>query len=309
MRLNVQTNEEITLEQVERVWPDILRDVRVYDRTLQALLNSGVRPISVQGSVITLEVANDWLIGRLERPQIRLIIEKVATEHLGKKATFSCVVESQSSSSPNILRQQIREARKLPIRILTSEEERELDEVFGKKEQPVAPIKKEDPPAEPKLADVMRELASTRELLTKVTDQLAKGEEQEDLTPLNMSSITNTEIYEHDGLKFRSRSEVSIYSELKKRNVLFFPNALAVLGGQNTMRREPDFLVCQNGKWGILEVMGKFVHTPTTAVKDHDRGRLFNDYGVSCIHFYPAERCFKNPADVVDDFLKRLSRI
>lgn len=113
---------------------------------------------------------------------------------------------------------------------------------------------------------------------------------------------------EHDGLRFRSRTEIKVYEALKKRNVLFFANATAVLGSKNE-KREPDFLVCQNGKWGILEVMGDQYHPSNTAMKDHDRARLFKDYGLFYIEFYDATRCYNHPDEVADDFLQRLSKV
>lgn len=119
----------------------------------------------------------------------------------------------------------------------------------------------------------------------------------------------------HDGLHFRSKTETRIYDTLQKRPVLFFPNATAVLGSKpsdpkfpNKNKREPDFLICQDGKWGILEVMGESFHSAATAMRDHDRARLFDDYGVRCIHFYEASRCYSDPEAVVSDFLSRLAR-
>jgi hypothetical protein len=96
---------------------------------------------------------------------------------------------------------------------------------------------------------------------------------------------------------------------LKKRTVLFFPLAAAVFGGKKgDEKREPDFVICQDGKWGILEVMGETYHTSSTAVRDHDRARLFKDHRIHCIEFYDASRCYSTPDEVVDDFLKRLAR-
>jgi len=115
-------------------------------------------------------------------------------------------------------------------------------------------------------------------------------------------------IIEHDGLRFRSRTETRIYDALKKQSVLFFANATAVLGGKN-IKREPDFLVCQNGRWGILEVMGEQYHPSTTAMRDHDRARLFKDYGLYYIEFYAADKCYTDPDGVVTDFLQRLSKV
>ena len=124
---------------------------------------------------------------------------------------------------------------------------------------------------------------------------------------LNSASLISKGSFEHDGVRFRSKSEIKIYDELKKRNVLFFANATAVLGGKNT-KKEPDFLICQNGKWGILEVMGQPYHPSNTSMRDHDRARLFKDYGLFHIEFYDATKCYSKPDKVVDDFLQLLSK-
>ena len=132
----------------------------------------------------------------------------------------------------------------------------------------------------------------------------------------NSASLVSRGSIEWDELRFRSWSEIQVYKVLKKRNILFFANATAVLGGKNSVlggknkdKKEPDFLVCQKGKWGILEVMGDLYHTPTNAMDDHDRARLFKDYGVFCIEFYDAKKCYTTPEEVVDDFLDRLSKL
>jgi hypothetical protein len=112
----------------------------------------------------------------------------------------------------------------------------------------------------------------------------------------------------HDELRFRSKTEIAIYNELKKRRLLFFPNAGAVIGGEKAMTKEPDFLICLAGRWGILEVMGDNWHTAETAVKDHERARLFKEFGILCIEFFAADECFKSPAAVVDKFLAILAK-
>jgi hypothetical protein len=108
---------------------------------------------------------------------------------------------------------------------------------------------------------------------------------------------------EHDGLRFRSPAEIAIYDELKKRKLVFLPNAAAVFGCAG-MKKEPDFLICSKGRWGILEVMGKEHHNETTAVKDHERARLFKEHGIICIEFFPGGRCLLKSSDVVDEFLQ-----
>ncbi len=121
----------------------------------------------------------------------------------------------------------------------------------------------------------------------------------------NTGSLRSNAPHEHDGLRFRSKSEIRIYEALKKQAVLFFANATAVLGGKD-LKREPDFLVCQEGKWGILEVMGEMYHP--SAIRDHERGRLFKDYGLLFIEFYSARQCYNDPEGTVADFLGRLRK-
>jgi DNA polymerase-3 subunit gamma/tau len=103
------------LERVEHVWNDIIRDVRVQDKTLQALLNSGVRPVDVKDNVVWLEVANDWLLKRLEVVTARSIVERVLSKHIGSNYGIRCLVKEQDRENPNQLREQIREARKDPL--------------------------------------------------------------------------------------------------------------------------------------------------------------------------------------------------
>jgi hypothetical protein len=129
---------------------------------------------------------------------------------------------------------------------------------------------------------------------------------------LNSTSFRTEQTIAHEGLRFRSRAEVAVYDELKRRNVLFFPNPAAILGRQppeGAEKREPDFLVCHRGRWGILEVSGKPWHSGAiSTAKDHDRSRLFQHYSLICVQHFDATRCRHSPADVVDEFLLLLSK-
>jgi DNA polymerase-3 subunit gamma/tau len=100
------------LELIESVWPDIVRDVRVFDKTLQALLNSGVRPVDVKDNEVILEVASDFLHKQLSKPTLRQIVERVISKHTGTNYALRCVVEAQRRENPNTLREQIRSSRK-----------------------------------------------------------------------------------------------------------------------------------------------------------------------------------------------------
>jgi DNA polymerase-3 subunit gamma/tau len=100
------------LEQAENAWPDVLQGVRARDKTLYALLNSGVRPIDVQERTIVLEVKSDWLQKRLEQINLRQTVETILSKQMGSNYSIRCVVEAQHREDPNALREQIRKSRK-----------------------------------------------------------------------------------------------------------------------------------------------------------------------------------------------------
>lgn len=85
---------------------------------------------------------------------------------------------------------------------------------------------------------------------------------------------------EHDGLRFRPRTEARMHEELKERKVIFFANATAVLGGQN-VKREPDFLVCQDR-----------AHTPAK------RWAGPSPCSSRTIEFYDAPKCYDDLNEV-----------
>lgn len=109
-------------------------------------------------------------------------------------------------------------------------------------------------------------------------------------------------------LRFRSQSEIRIAQALDEAGVFFLPNCMGRLG-QPTQRknREADFLICQNAKWGILEVDGEPFHPPSRTVQDHERDRLFRAHGVRVIEHFDANRCYQQPSEVVQEFLKILA--
>ena len=86
-----------------------------------------------------------------------------------------------------------------------------------------------------------------------------------------------------DGLWYRSKSERRIAAALEAANVLFAPNASVRIGitpdHRDTM--EPDFLVWQDGKLGVLEVDGPW-HT-RRAAEDHERDHRFREHGIRVV--------------------------
>jgi len=110
-------------------------------------------------------------------------------------------------------------------------------------------------------------------------------------------------------LRFRSQSEIRIAQALDRAGVLFLPNCLSRLTtttGRQT--READFLVCKDGKWGILEVDGEPFHPPTRTVQDHERDRLFRDHGIRVVEHFDADVCYNTPDKVTARFLALLDR-
>ena len=101
--------------------------------------------------------------------------------------------------------------------------------------------------------------------------------------------IPGREIIEWGNLRFRSQTEVRIAKALDTIGVLFLPNCLARLNREHTrITKEADFLVCQNGKWGILEVDGPY---HPRAATDNARDRLFQAHGIKVTQRFTAEEC------------------
>jgi len=114
--------------------------------------------------------------------------------------------------------------------------------------------------------------------------------------------------YTWNNLKFRSKTEIKIAEALDRTGVLFLPNCKARLntpGGRRNI--EADFLVCHEGKWGILEVDGPH-HTPERRVEEQQRERLFRHYRILIIERFDAERCYNQPDRVVQEFLELLKK-
>jgi hypothetical protein len=112
-----------------------------------------------------------------------------------------------------------------------------------------------------------------------------------------------------NNLRFRSGSEVKIAAALDRVGVLFLPNCKARLGlAGKRENREPDFLICCDGKWGILEVDGGPFHPPARTVEDHERDRLFKQHGIRIVEHYDSNRCFEHPEEVVQNFLSLLKQ-
>jgi hypothetical protein len=111
----------------------------------------------------------------------------------------------------------------------------------------------------------------------------------------------------YNEMKFGSSTEIRVAQELERRKILFFPLPLAVRAdtGKNFQdHREPDFLICHEGVWGILEVafhQGRYE-------KDKQKDEWFKKSGILCVEHYTAEECYGRTTSVVDRFLSILEQ-
>lgn len=111
----------------------------------------------------------------------------------------------------------------------------------------------------------------------------------------------------YNEMKFASQSEIRIAQEFEARKILFFPLPLAVradTGNFYNDHREVDFLVCNDGVWGILEVS----FHPDRFEKDSEKDSWFKSSGILCVQHYSAETCFETAAKVVEEFIGILAK-
>ncbi|MBA2518343.1 MAG: hypothetical protein H0V24_01630 [Chloroflexia bacterium] len=110
-----------------------------------------------------------------------------------------------------------------------------------------------------------------------------------------------------NNLRFRSATEVKIAEALDRAGVLFFPLCRGRLNQRQVrVTREPDFLVCHQGRWGMIEVDGEPWHRGMAA-EDHARDRLFKAHGVKVVEHFDAKHCYNIPDEVVKRFLAILT--
>lgn len=131
----------------------------------------------------------------------------------------------------------------------------------------------------------------------------------------NNSTVNNQAMFDFkdsikisfQGLSFRSKTEVKIYEALLKRGLLIMPLPVMVMGVKEKYK-EPDFVVCYNGRIGILEIHGEQWHPPQTAATEHERRREFTKLGINVYEIFDSKRCWGNPDDVVDDFIQAFTQ-
>jgi len=161
----------------------------------------------------------------------------------------------------------------------------------------------------------MRTRRSKRMLLdqpSKAEQRRQRQERQRDNqsrtdTPKRSSKPEGYRSLEWKGLIFRSASEIRIAKTLDHRGIFFIPPARVRLnaGKDSRQSRELDFVICHEGKWGVLEVDGPF-HVREA---DAERDGWLRAHGIRNIQRFPSQRCFQEPQRVIDEFLHHLENM
>lgn len=171
----------------------------------------------------------------------------------------------------------------------------------------VATIRVESAPTAKALSPHLSKLESAFESVLRVDIKIRLEVPQVEIEEAQ-AEITNQGLgapLEWNGLRFRSKSEMKIAQVLDQRKVLYFPNARGrLLDNYQRVNKEADFLICHEGRWGILECDGELYHQ--SAAKDHSRDMVWNANGIWFIKRFSSTECYNNPEKVVDLFLEML---
>ena len=150
-------------------------------------------------------------------------------------------------------------------------------------------------------ASLYKKIIESTDLILRKTPESANNANNQGVK-FNFNNKTHT----WQRLTFRSKTEIKIAEALDRAEVLFLPNCLARLNTPNgRANKEADFLICYNGKWGILEVDGPY-HTPERRVEEQERERIFRRHGIKVVERFDSSRCYENPDEVVQEFFKML---
>jgi len=142
--------------------------------------------------------------------------------------------------------------------------------------------------------------------LWRTLPQSIESQPQEFTLPLHRrrNEPDSYRVLEWKGMIFRSKSEIRIAKTLDHRGIFFIPPTRVRLnaGKNDRQSRELDFVVCHEGKWGVLEVDGPY----HVAKLDDQRDLWLRAHGVSNIQRFPSLRCYQEPQAVIDEFLHDL---
>jgi hypothetical protein len=89
-----------SIEQVKAAWEQVIIDVKVHDRRLQAILR-GIHPEDVQDATVFLRAESSFHSKTLlHTGRNREIVETILSKHLGKEYHIECDTASRASGTP-----------------------------------------------------------------------------------------------------------------------------------------------------------------------------------------------------------------
>jgi len=92
----VKTAQCREVEEVLKIWPQILSSVRGVNFSVEALLR-GCRPADFDGKILTLEVFYKFHKERLEDPKIEKVVSTALAQTLGRDVVLKCILGQKSS--------------------------------------------------------------------------------------------------------------------------------------------------------------------------------------------------------------------
>ncbi|HET9588744.1 MAG TPA: DNA polymerase III subunit gamma/tau [Anaerolineales bacterium] len=93
------TDKTLSAGEIIKVWKHLAASLPKSQANLSALLNS-VRMIDLQGKTLTLGLASDVLVSKLDKPDQVEVIRKLIKDHFGEDVNVRCVVTTAKGKIP-----------------------------------------------------------------------------------------------------------------------------------------------------------------------------------------------------------------
>jgi DNA polymerase-3 subunit gamma/tau len=96
------------------LWPLIVRDIRAHNRSLEALIKSGITPVDVQGETVVLKADNEWLHSKIQERANVLLLEQILERHTGMRYRIRSSTDG-AKREQHSERDRIRDASSIPL--------------------------------------------------------------------------------------------------------------------------------------------------------------------------------------------------
>ena len=90
-----QTGGGLTLDQVQKRWPEIIGAVQALNRTTAAVLRSNCQPVDVADDQIVVTVPSSILRDKLENPQRKVEVQEAVSSVLGVRSRIRLALEAE----------------------------------------------------------------------------------------------------------------------------------------------------------------------------------------------------------------------